>query len=435
MNRETFQRYALVTVVVLLAAIAVQGKNIRRHFHANRDGDRCRIVNASVDGPPAPPEPPAPPAPPDAMAPPAPPPPPPPPAFSAADARRIEADARRMAADAERQAHIAMRQAERDARLAAEQAQRAGGHSAPTMMTVAMRDDVLYEQAFSFRSGNRLTVGLSSEDVVVETARGSQATVRVIGRGRDARAEFERRRFSADLSSGTLRVRTNPERRVLSGSTNAGFTVVIALPVEAQMDVATSSGSMRVGRAEGRSATFTTSSGDIELGAIRADRISVTASSGDIQADALDGAVEIATSSGDVEVTRLAGRSASVATSSGSVSVERAESARFTATTSSGDVEAGGLSAVTSVSTGSGEVDLAFTRLAETEVQTGSGSVSLTLPRGAGADVDLSSADIEFGRGLEFQGERGRRNAQGRIGRGGPSVEVSTGSGSISLRG
>jgi hypothetical protein len=460
MNRETFQRYALVTLVVLVAALAVRGRHGRHHSF----GDRCRVErhverHVDVHGPmaldPLPPLPPVPPAPPPPPPPPAPPAPPPPPMFAAGiDERAIEreverhlAEVDRFEADVERQmeAHERALEAHERAMEAREREmerhQRRFRIRVPTLMTVAAapaaasRDEVLYERSFAFRRGDRLAVGLSSEDVVVETARGAQATVRVMGRGADARAEFERRRFEARYEDGALRVRTNPPRRdgLLPRRLQAGFTVVVAIPVEAQVDVATSSGDVRIERAEGRQASVATSSGDIALGTLRADRISIAASSGDVSADALDGAVEVATSSGDVEIGRLAGRSASVATSSGDVAVRSAEAARFSATTSSGNVEAGGLSAAASVTTGSGDVELRFARVAAVEVQTGSGEVALTLPRGAGATVALAGPDIEIEESLAFQGDRERRSAQGRIGRGGPAVSVSTGSGGIEL--
>jgi hypothetical protein len=74
-----------------------------------------------------------------------------------------------------------------------------------------------------------------------------------------------------------------------------------------------------------------------------------------------------------------------------------------------------------------------FARPAAAEVRSGSGEVSLTYARGAGANVDLSGADVEIDESLAFDGTRQRRSVRGRIGRGGPSVSVATGAGSIEL--
>jgi hypothetical protein len=307
---------------------------------------------------------------------------------------------------------------------------------AMSLMTLApapARDEVLFDRTFRFRAGDRLAVGLSSEDVVVETARGSEARVRVIGDGRDARSEFEHRRFEANYDSGTLRVRTNPGRRTLPRRVQASFRVVIEIPVEAQLDVATSSGDIRIVRNEGRSASISTSSGDIALGTIRADRIEISASSGDVTADALDGAVQISTSSGDVTLARVAGRSVTVNASSGDINIRRAESARLSASTSSGNVSASGVAGASRVATGSGDVELVFARASEVQVQTGSGEVSLAFPRGAGANVNLAGPDVEIDGSLAFEGSRERRSVRGRIGGGGPAVTVSTGAGGIEL--
>ncbi len=307
---------------------------------------------------------------------------------------------------------------------------------APSLMTIAAepaRDEVLFDQTYRFRAGDRLTVGLSSEDVVVETARGSEARVRVIGEGRDARTEFEHRRFEANYNDGTLRVRTNPGRRILPRRVQANFRVVIEIPVEAQLDVATSSGDIRIDRNEGRSASISTSSGDIALGAIRSDQIEISASSGDVTADALDGALDISTSSGDVTVARVAGRTASMTASSGNISLRRVESGRLSASTSSGDVNATDVASAARIATGSGDVEIAFVRASEIQVQTGSGEVDLAFPRGAGANVNLSGPDVEIAGSLAFDGSRERRSVRGRIGGGGPAVTVSTGAGGIEL--
>src|SRR5690606_37248817 len=54
------------------------------------------------------------------------------------------------------------------------------------VQAVADRDEVLFERSFPVRPGDRLAVTLSSEDLVVETGSG-EASVTVLGRGRDAR--------------------------------------------------------------------------------------------------------------------------------------------------------------------------------------------------------------------------------------------------------
>ena len=71
MNRETFQRYALVTIVLLLGVLAVNGASWRhftRHFgERHRGGERCRMDrhgdrhverHVLIDRLPAPPPPP-----------------------------------------------------------------------------------------------------------------------------------------------------------------------------------------------------------------------------------------------------------------------------------------------------------------------------------------------------------------------------------------
>lgn len=477
-SRDTLQRYGLVALLILGAAVVVRAfPHSFPHFNRHRSGEMCRVerrVEHRVMAP-TPPLPPAPPAPP------APPPPPAPPVFAPMpdpdpdpdpvwearferDVERYEQDVAHYEAEIERQVEQHARDIEafeRDVERRQREMERRHRPVRPTAFTAqsasipvrrtsfseapaarpavaprpaSVRDEVLVERSFRVRAGDRLEVGLSSEDVVVETGPGTEATVTVRGRGRDLREEFERRRFEIGYGNGTLRVRTNPARSGLRlGRVEASFTVVVRVPEQFRASLNTSSGDVRLGRLAG-DLDVNTSSGDVALASVRGQQIGLNTSSGDVQADALDGAVAINTSSGDVAVGRLAGRSASVNTSSGDATFEAVEAARLVVNTSSGDVHVDRLASTATVQTGSGDVALTLARVAPTEVSTGSGEVALGLPRGAGAEVRVSAGSFSFDDALGFRGDRQRRSAEGRIGGGGPLLAVSTGSGSVALR-
>ena len=298
----------------------------------------------------------------------------------------------------------------------------------------AGRDEVLFEQSFPVQPGDRLAVALSSEDLVVETGAGA-ASVTVLGEGRDAREAFPRRRFSATYGGGTLRVETNPERNGFRlGGERASYTVVVRVPERMAAELRLASGDVRLGDLQG-DLHLETASGDASLGRVRdAAAVRVTTASGDVHAALLDGAeVAVQTASGDVQVDRLAARTASVQTASGDVAVGAAGADRFEAHTASGDVAVERLDAGAVVaSTASGDVALRLDGAAPVEASTGSGDVGLALPR-AGFDVSLSGPAIEIDGALDFQGQRGRRSAEGRLGGGGPRLAVSTGGGEIRL--
>lgn len=345
---------------------------------------------------------------------------------------RFERNMNRFERDLEREMESHARAVEEHGR-AVERSHRNGPRPPALMTIVQARDEVLYERSFDFRAGDELVVGLSSEDVVIETGPGSGASVRVVGRGAGAREEFERRRFDARYAGGELRVRTDPPRGPSLRRNRAEFTVTIRIPEQAQVDVSTASGDVRMARVGGDLAEVSTASGNISLATVRADRISLSAASGDIAAGALEGDVRVSTSSGNVTVDRIAGGSATLTASSGDLRVDRMEASRFSARAASGDIVVGGVTGAASATTSSGDVTIRFARSTATEVNTASGEVSLTFPRGAGADVQLSGPDVEIDGALSFDGSRQRRSVRGRLGAGGPDVTVSTASGDIAL--
>ncbi len=233
--------------------------------------------------------------------------------------------------------------------------------------------EVVFQQAFSVRDGQSLSVNVGSGSVRVETTERGRAEVVVEGTGTNARAEFARLRFTATLSGDRLTVRTRPQRS-MRGS-RASFSYVVRIPRRFNADIDTGSGSVSVG--------------------------------------ALDGTLSVDTGSGSVETGAVTGR-LSIDTGSGSVRVADA-------------------SAATRIDTGSGSVDVTLSRIVPLSVETGSGSVRVAVPRGADATLDLDGGTVRIDDALGFDGRRERREAQGRIGRGGERISVDTGSGSISI--
>ncbi len=279
------------------------------------------------------------------------------------------------------------------------------------LATVSARD-VLYDETFRVRRGQRLVVDLGSENVTVRTGSGDRARVRVEGRGRDAEREFERRRFSVDANGGGLVVRTDPPRRRSMGRTDAQFHVTIEVPREFDAVLDLGSGNVDAASLEG-DLTVDVGSGNVRVADVDGGRIVLDTGSGNVQARALRGEVRIDTGSGNVQVESVDGELA-VDTGSGNVSV-------------------GEVSGPSVVDTGSGGVEMTLRTAARTVVDTGSGGVTLRLPRRAGFDVDLDGGTVRIDEALDFSGTRERTEARGRINGGGPDLVVDTGSGSIRL--
>ena len=208
----------------------------------------------------------------------------------------------------------------------------------------------------------------------VETTERGRAEVVVEGSGADVRAAFARLRFEAAQSGSRLTVRTRPQRGMRGGS-QASFTYTVRIPRRFNASVDTGSGNVSVGP--------------------------------------LDGTLAVDTGSGNVETGAVTGR----------LSID----------TGSGNVRVADAGAATSIDTGSGNVDVSLVRVVPLTVETGSGNVRIAVPRGADATLALDGGTVRIDDALGFDGRRERREAQGRIGRGGERISVDTGSGTIAI--
>ena len=250
----------------------------------------------------------------------------------------------------------------------------------------------LADLTFPVRDGQQLIVDVGSGSVVVETTARGEAEVVVTGRGRNARADFERLRFTADVRDGRLVVRTDPRSNGMRGNqTQFSYTVRIPRRFDAAID--TGSGAVRVGALDG-DLSVDTGSGSVRLGDVRGD-VSVDTGSGSVDAGRITGALTVDTGSGSVEV------------------AEQNGPAR--------------------IDTGSGSVSVTLGRVGTLAVDTGSGSVQIGLPRGSDADVAVSGSSVRIDAALAFSGRNERGDAVGRLGRGGAQIAVETGSGAVTL--
>ena len=257
---------------------------------------------------------------------------------------------------------------------------------------------VFLKESFSVRDGEMLDLNLGSDDILIETVRGTTAEVIIEGTGRDAQEVFERREYQVFHEAGRLHVRTKPTR----GQNNwqrglrARFTTTVRIPERFNASIDVGSGDVRLERLAG-DLSIDTGSGEIRIGSVSGGAIRIDTGSGDVEADRLDGSsVHIDTGSGEVTVGHLAGRA--------------------------------------SIDTGSGDVEVSMDAGHDLEVSTGSGEVEITLSRTAGAELAISGGEVSIDRDFDFNGRTDRRSARGTLGAGGPRIEVSTGSGDIELR-
>lgn len=142
---------------------------------------------------------------------------------------------------------------------------------------------------------------------------------------------------------------------------------------------------------------------DVEVRLPRTLEVSASSVSGDVRVTGAQGDVRAGSVSGDVRLDQLRARSVRAKSVSGRVTVAVDE------LTGTGQLEFGSVS----------------------------GDVELTLPTSLDADLEMStvSGNIDSSFPITLNGRMGRRRIEGRIGKGGRLLELSTVSGDVRLRG
>ncbi len=260
----------------------------------------------------------------------------------------------------------------------------------------------VFEQEFSVGSGGALVVDLPDGDVEVRAGPVSSVRVEAFISGHDmewGREVFDRMRFRANLAGTTVRVDgENPriERGEWRDGRGISVRVVITVPTQFDVDVATSDGDVALEQVDGR-VELRSSDGDITLSAVTGTELRVQTSDGDILADRLDvGKTWLRTSDGDIQVKDVSGA--------------------LEANTSDGDI-------VVSLSDAQGVT-----------LSTNDGDITIHAPADLRADVILEGEDLSVPRGFSLQGQVTRRRIEGTMNGGGPRVEARTHDGEIWLK-
>lgn len=164
--------------------------------------------------------------------------------------------------------------------------------------------------------------------------------------------------------------------------------------------------------------------------------LSVDIGSGHVVVRGSSGPVAIDTGSGGVDLENIDGGPIAVDTGSGEVTGEDLDSEPLAISTGSGSIRLAEVrSDQVTLDSGSGEIAVELNgSMRNLVVDTGSGDVSVSIPRGTGADlsVETGSGGIETNLVMETR-YRKRNELVGRIGDGGGSIRIETGSGTVTL--
>lgn len=163
-----------------------------------------------------------------------------------------------------------------------------------------------------------------------------------------------------------------------------------------------------------------------------ADIRSVSGSGGQV-IGSVRGSVSAQSGSGSINIAE-AGGAVHARTGSGDIRIERA-GGPVDASTGSGSIHAGSIGGAIKAQTGSGNVEMTQVASADADVRTGSGDVRLDLADNAGFDFSgrTGSGSIQMRQAIAAR-VQSRHRLEGSVGGGGAKVNVSTGSGSITIR-
>jgi hypothetical protein len=155
--------------------------------------------------------------------------------------------------------------------------------------------------------------------------------------------------------------------------------------------------------------------------------------SGDIQDDGVGDNAKLNTGSGSIHATGLHG-GFKVETGSGDIYAEQTGEGDVRAQTGSGSIELKEIHGGLHAGTGSGDIKISGSPSGDWKLDTGSGSIEFW-PGSSGFVLDAStgSGSVHTDHEMTVQGSYDRHHVVGKIGGGGPTVRLQTGSGDVRI--
>ena len=299
-------------------------------------------------------------------------------------------------------------------------------------------DDGHFDRTLTVTAAVDLDVQTGSGEITVRT--GDSSKVEIHGR-----IHANHGWFGADAEQRIHEIEANPPIEQ-SGNTirvghienhdwknNISISYELVVPVQTKLHSESGSGDQVVQGIAGP-ADASSGSGSVHLSNIGGETHARTGS-GDIELNGVHGAAKAIAGSGNIHAIGIAG---ALTASSGSGSVKFAQTAAGDVEigTGSGDVEVKGAKGAVKVQTGSGSISAQGDPTGDWRLHTGSGNVAVELGQQASFNLvaRTSSGSIDSSREIAVQGKLSSRELQGKVGGGGPTVELSTSSGSIQIR-
>lgn len=207
----------------------------------------------------------------------------------------------------------------------------------------------------------------------------------------------------------------------------------ITVPETTSVEAHTGSGSQTVEMIQGP-VTLNTGSGSLRVHGIDA-ATQVQTGSGSIEINDVHGAVQAKTGSGSINGDAIAGAFKGE-TGSGHMEVRLTAPGDVSASTGSGHITVNGVEGGLYAESGSGHIEVSGTPRSDWKVHAGSGGVDLHIPHNVGYNLDAhaGSGSVDVSGPITMESSSSdHHEVRGQVRGGGPQVNVTTGSGSISI--
>lgn len=296
-----------------------------------------------------------------------------------------------------------------------------------------------FDKALTVNGAVDLDVSTGSGDITIHTGGASQVEIHARiranegwfsgGRDVDSRIQYIEQHPPIEQDGNTITIGHESDRELMR---NISISYDITTPAETHLHSATGSGNQTVDGLAGP-VDATTGSGDLRLTSIGAG-VTARSGSGGIRLNGVKGNLRASTGSGDIRADGVAG-GITASTGSGDVTLAQTSAGDVEVSTGSGTVEVNGVKGAVRIGTGSGNISAQGTPTGDWRLHTGSGDLTVTLPQQASFELraHANSGSIHSAFQIMVQGTISPRNLEGKVGTGGPVVELRTSSGAIRI--
>ncbi|MGO4882059.1 MAG: DUF4097 family beta strand repeat-containing protein [Bryobacteraceae bacterium] len=273
-----------------------------------------------------------------------------------------------------------------------------------------------FHYSYPLQAGGRLTV--ENANGSIEISGWDQNTIDISGTKYARTAELrDLLKIEIDHTADSVHIRTvRPSER----RGNMGAKYIIKVPRRTQLErIASSNGAIHALDVEG-AARLKTSNGGVRAENLRGS-LDVETSNGNIEVQNLDGGASLHTTNGRVRAEEVRG-SLEADTSNGGINVQLVKPAA---------------GRPVKLETSNGAIELTMQAVDQNDIRatTSNGGITLHLPSGLGANLTAhaSNSSIETEFEVATQGTLDKHHLAGKIGAGGPEIDLNTSNGSIRL--